>query len=72
MTGGTKGSKLKFIIFKISDDKKDVLVDEASEETSFDAFYDKITTAKDSQGRPSPRYAVYDVEYDLGSGEGTR
>ncbi|KAL4807849.1 cofilin [Aspergillus unguis] len=72
MTGGQKGSKLKFIIMKITDNKKEVAVEDASEDTDYEVFLNKITSAKDSQGRPLPRYAVYDVEYDLGGGEGTR
>ncbi|KAL4991227.1 cofilin [Aspergillus falconensis] len=72
MTGGQKGSKPKFIIFKISDDKKQVVVDETSDDPNYDTFLTKLDEAKDSNGKPVPRYAVYDVEYDLGGGEGTR
>ncbi|KAL4909494.1 hypothetical protein BDW74DRAFT_146703 [Aspergillus multicolor] len=72
MTGGQKGSKPKFIIFKISDDKKQVVVDEASDDPDYEVFLSKLEAAKDANGKPAPRYAVYDVEYDLGGGEGTR
>ncbi|KAI9374150.1 hypothetical protein BJX61DRAFT_541082 [Aspergillus egyptiacus] len=72
MTGGTKGSKPKFIIFKISDNKKDVEVEEVSEDPDYEVFRSKLEAAKDSKGNPAPRYAVYDVEYDLGGGEGKR
>ncbi|PYH49615.1 actin-binding ADF family protein [Aspergillus saccharolyticus JOP 1030-1] len=72
MSGGAKGSKTKFIIFKIADNKKEVVVDEASQEEDYEVFRNKLAAAQDSQGRPAPRYAVYDVEYDLGGGEGKR
>ncbi|KKK16854.1 hypothetical protein P175DRAFT_0497777 [Aspergillus ochraceoroseus IBT 24754] len=72
MTGGTKGSKPKFIIFKISDNKKEVVVDEVSEEQDYEVFRNRLEAAKDARGNPAPRYAVYDVEYDLGGGEGKR
>ncbi|KAL4883246.1 hypothetical protein BJY04DRAFT_28602 [Aspergillus karnatakaensis] len=72
MTGGTKGTKPKFIIFKIADNKKEVVVDEVSEETDYEVFRSKLENAQDSKGNPAPRYAVYDVEYDLGGGEGQR
>ncbi|OJI98945.1 hypothetical protein ASPVEDRAFT_80574 [Aspergillus versicolor CBS 583.65] len=72
MTGGTKGAKPKFIIYKIADNKKEVVVEDVSEDTDYEAFLEKLEAAKDSNGNPAPRYAVYDVEYDLGGGEGMR
>jgi cofilin len=72
MTGGTKGVKPKFIIFKIADNKKEVVVDEISEEQDYEVFRTKLEEAKDSKGKPAPRYAVYDVEYSLGDTEGSR
>ncbi|KAL4778252.1 cofilin [Aspergillus varians] len=72
MTGGTKGAKPKFIIFKIADNKKEVVVDDVSEDPDYEVFLSKLESAKDSNGRPAPRYAVYDVEYELGAGEGQR
>ncbi|GMF76801.1 unnamed protein product [Aspergillus oryzae] len=67
-----KGDKLKFIIFKIADNKKEVVVDEASTDQDYDNFRKKLEDAKDSNGKPAPRYAVYDVEYELGGNEGKR
>ncbi|KAE8154499.1 hypothetical protein BDV25DRAFT_135934 [Aspergillus avenaceus] len=71
MSGG-KGDKIKFIIFKISDNKKEVVIDDVSHDTDYEVFRTKLDEARDSKGNPAPRYAVYDVEYDLGAGEGTR
>ncbi|BCS20222.1 actin-binding ADF family protein [Aspergillus puulaauensis] len=72
MTGGTKGAKPKFIIYKISDNKKEVVVEHVSEDPDYEVFLQKLENAKDSNGKPAPRYAIYDVEYDLGEGEGQR
>ncbi|KAL2814667.1 hypothetical protein BJX63DRAFT_392166 [Aspergillus granulosus] len=72
MTGGTKGAKPKFIIFKIADNKKEVVVDEISEEPDYEVFRTKLEQAVDAKGKPAPRYAVYDVEYTLGDTEGSR
>ncbi len=72
MTGGTKGSKPKFIIYKISDNKKEVVVEDVSEDPDYEVFLKKLEDAKDSSGKPAPRYAIYDVEYDLGEAEGQR
>lgn len=72
MSGGKSGDKTKFIIFKISDDKKTVVIDEASKEQDYEVFRSKLESARDSNGKPAPRYAVYDVEYELSGGEGKR
>ncbi|KAL4894741.1 hypothetical protein BDV59DRAFT_163658 [Aspergillus ambiguus] len=69
MSGDNKGDKIKFIIFKISDDKKSVVLDEASTEKDYEAFRTKLEAAKDANGKPAPRYAVYDVEWDSGEGQ---
>ncbi|KAJ5689971.1 cofilin [Penicillium macrosclerotiorum] len=62
----------KYIIYKISDDKKSVEVDHVGTDSDYEAFREKLAESKDAAGRPMPRYAVYDVEYDLGGGEGKR
>ncbi|KAE8376916.1 cofilin [Aspergillus bertholletiae] len=72
MTGGSKGEKSKFIIFKIADNKKEVVVEEVSSEKDYEVFRETLASAKDNNGRPAPRYAVYDVEYSLGDTEGNR
>ncbi|KAJ5152142.1 cofilin [Penicillium capsulatum] len=64
--------KVKYVIYKISDNKKDVVVDKVGEDHDYEVFRTDLENAKDSQGRPAPRYATYDVEYDLGGGEGKR
>jgi len=63
--------KTKFIIYKITDDKKSVVVDEVSGDPDWEVFRSKLADAKDSLGNPAPRYAVYDVEYEI-AGEGQR
>lgn len=72
MSGNSRGSKTKFIIFKIADNKKEVVIDEVSQDEDYEVFREKLAAAKDAKGNPAPRYAVYDVEYDLGGGEGKR
>lgn len=64
--------KIKYIIYKISDNKKDVVVDKVGDDPDYEVFRSDLEKAQDSQGRPAPRYATYDVEYDLGGGEGKR
>lgn len=64
--------KTKYIIYKISDNKKDVVVDAVGHDQDYEVFREQLAASKDSQGRPAPRYAVYDVEYELGGGEGKR
>lgn len=72
MSGGSKGAKTKFIIFKIADNKKEVVIDEVSQDPDYEVFRSHLDAARDGKGNPAPRYAVYDVEYDLGGGEGQR
>ncbi|PKY08999.1 cofilin [Aspergillus campestris IBT 28561] len=72
MSGNKHGEKTKFIIFKITDDKKQVVIDETSSDQDYEVFRGKLESARDAKGNPAPRYAVYDVEYDLGGGEGKR
>lgn len=68
--------KYKYIIFKLSDDNKEIVVEEASNNKDWEAFREKLigATTKSKTGAvgKGPRYAVYDVEYELASGEGTR
>ena len=60
------------MIYKISDDQKEIVVEEASTEKDYEVFRQKLLDAKDSNGKKSPRYAVYDVEFELKEGEGKR
>ncbi|KMU73920.1 cofilin [Coccidioides immitis RMSCC 3703] len=64
--------KTKFIIFKIADNRREIVVEEASKEPDYEIFREKLEGAKDSKGNPAPRYAVYDVEFELEGGEGKR
>lgn len=64
-SANSKGDRIKFVIFKISDDKKNVVVDEASKETDYEVFRNKLADAQDDKGKPAPRYAVYDVDYEI-------
>lgn len=64
-SANSKADRIKFVIFKISDNKKDVVVDEASTETDYEVFRNKLADAKDDKGKPAPRYAVYDVDYEI-------
>lgn len=85
--------KIKYIIYKLSDDNREIVVEEASEDGNWDNFREKLVNAKTKnkavgclpsyslwrpliflQGKEGkgPRYAVYDFNYDLASGEGAR
>ncbi|KAL2149483.1 hypothetical protein VTH82DRAFT_8134 [Thermothelomyces myriococcoides] len=69
--------KYKYIIFKLSDDNTQIVVESTSEDGSeYEDFRNKLinATSKSKTGAvgKGPRYAVYDVQYELSSGEGTR
>jgi cofilin len=68
--------KYKYIIFKLSDDNRQIVVEEASADSDWEAFREKLvnSTTKSKSGSvgKGPRYAVYDFEYQLASGEGAR
>lgn len=70
------GKSIKYIIYKLSDDYKEVVIEETSEDADWDAFREKLVNAKSKtkNGKEvkGPRYAVYDFAYDLASGEGSR
>ncbi|EWZ00244.1 cofilin [Fusarium oxysporum NRRL 32931] len=63
--------KPRYVIYKISDNGQSVVVDETSSDKNYEAFLKKLASATDDKGKPAPRYAAYDVEYDLGE-EGKR
>jgi len=71
-----QGKKLKYIIFKLSDDKRSIVVEEASESQDWDEFRTKLVQAKSKNKAGVDgigcRYAVYDFNYDLENGEGQR
>jgi len=68
--------KYKYVIFKLSDDNKQIVVEEASADKDWDSFREKLinATTKSKSGAvgKGPRYAVYDFAYSLPSGEGER
>jgi len=68
--------KIKYIIYKISDDWKEIVVEETSTDGDWSSFREKLINAKskDRKGKEGigGRYAVFDVSYNLESGEGTR
>jgi len=70
------GKSLKWIIYKISDDWKEIIVEETSTNDDFNAFREKLLNAKSKDRRGKEgiggRYAVFDIEYELENGEGTR
>ncbi len=69
------GKKTKYIIYKLSDDYKEIVVEDKSTDGNWEAFQNKLLNAKAShKGKEGkgPRYAVYDFEYELPGGEGSR
>jgi len=68
--------KYKYIIFKLSDNYKEIVVEEASDDKEWDSFREKLVnaTVKSPSGATGkgPRYAVYDFEYNLATGDGVR
>ncbi|KAF5674977.1 transcriptional regulatory [Fusarium heterosporum] len=59
-------NRVKYVIFKISDDEQSVVVEETSSGTDYETFRQRLLSGVDKSGNPAPRYAVYDVDYDLG------
>lgn len=70
------GKELKYIIYKLSDDNKEIVVEETSNEKDWEVFRKALLSAKtkDKRGNEGagPRYAVYDFNYEAASGEGQR
>ncbi|MCJ1397953.1 cofilin [Xylographa trunciseda] len=67
--------EFKYIIYKLSDDYKEIVVEEKSADGDWETFQAKLMNAKSShKGREGkgPRYAVYDFDYELAAGEGKR
>ncbi|CAO3680054.1 unnamed protein product [Umbelopsis ramanniana] len=56
--------KYKFIIFKLSDDNREIIVENAAETGEYDTFVSQLP-------EDEPRYAIYDFEYEK-PGEGLR
>jgi len=70
------GKSIKYIIYKLSDNYKEIVVEETSEDGDWDTFREKLVSAKSKTKSGAttkgPRYAVYDFNYDLANGEGSR
>ncbi|KAG5952022.1 cofilin [Claviceps sorghi] len=68
--------KYKYIIFKLSDDFKQIVIEDASTDSDWENFREKLinSTTKSKSGAVGKgcRYAVYDFEYNLASGDGVR
>ncbi|TVY33208.1 Cofilin [Lachnellula subtilissima] len=69
--------KIKYIIYKLTDDYKEIVVEETSEDGDWETFrqswlpHNRRARLYGKVGK-GPRYAVYDFNYDLASGEGSR
>ncbi|KAL9126128.1 MAG: hypothetical protein Q9217_004772 [Psora testacea] len=69
------GKSIKYIIYRLSDDYKQIVVEDTSSDPDWEQFQQKLLNAKAShKGKEGkgPRYAVYDFQYELEGGEGTR
>jgi len=68
--------KIKYIIYKLNDKFSEIVVEDASEDGDWETFRQKLINAqsKSKTGKvgKGPRYAVYDFNYNLASGEGSR
>jgi len=67
---------IKYIIYKLNETSTEIVVEETSKDPDWEVFRQKLINAKtkDKRGNEGvgPRYAVYDFEYELASGEGKR
>ena len=69
------GKSIKYIIYKLSDDYKEIVVEDKGQDDDWTVFQSKLMNAKSGyKGKEGkgPRYAVYDFEYELEAGEGKR
>lgn len=58
------GKKIKYIVFTVSDDRTEIVVEQKGSDPSYEEFISKLP-------EKSPRWAVYDFEYEKGD-EGKR
>ncbi|MCH0628752.1 actin depolymerization factor/cofilin-like domain-containing protein [Kocuria palustris] len=64
------GKKHRYVIYKVSDDKTQIVVEEAGPlDDGTQADYEKFT---EKLPENECKYAVYLFEYDIGKGEGSR
>ncbi|KAJ5234704.1 cofilin actophorin [Penicillium citrinum] len=64
---GRGSSKPKFIIYGISNNYTAISLKKSSSDTNWEDFLRELSSSVDENGIPAPRYAAYDVEYDLGA-----
>ncbi|KAJ5939921.1 hypothetical protein N7516_000089 [Penicillium verrucosum] len=67
LRSGPEATRPKFIICKISDDNKSIVLEETSTEKDWHFFRMKLCAAVDKDGGLAPRYAIYDMDYGFGS-----
>lgn len=69
------GKSTKWVIYKISEDWKEIVVEDSSTTDDYSAFREKLLNAKSKNKRGEEgmggRYAVYDFAYET-KGEGKR
>lgn len=67
------GKSTKWIIYKISDDWKEIVVEETSTDPDYSKFRQKLLDSKSKNKKGEVvmggRYGVFDVEYDAGEGK---
>ncbi|KAJ6128639.1 hypothetical protein N7471_009856 [Penicillium samsonianum] len=68
LRSGPEATRPKFIIYKISDNNKSIVVEETSTEKDYEVFCQKLWAAVDKDRNPAPRYAIYDMDYELAKG----
>lgn len=66
------GKTTKWIIYKLSDNQKEIVVEEQGTENDWSVFREKLVNAKSADGKQGARYAVYDVSYEAEGGAGSR
>lgn len=66
------GKTTKWIIYKLSDNQKEIVVEEQGADDDWSVFREKLVNAKSADGKQGARYAVYDVSYEAEGGAGSR
>ncbi|QIW98643.1 hypothetical protein AMS68_004161 [Peltaster fructicola] len=66
------GKSTKWIVYKLSDNQKEVIVEEIGKEEDWEVFREKLINAKSPDGKKGARYAIYDLSYEAEGGAGTR
>ena len=62
---GGRNNDTNYIVYKLSDDKTQIVVEESGSAAEYDDFINKLP-------ENDCRYAVYDFEFELPNGEGKR